>query len=166
MFPLKLGLTKDSFLNMVDIAFYHLTTSPIERVLPVLLQKTLDAGKRAVVAAGSIERVESISSNLWTSNPGGWLPHGSAKEGKPEHQPIWLTTKLENPNAASYLFLIDGVSAESFENFERCFDLFDGNNEEALQAARARWDSFKGIFDHRTYWVQNNRGIWEKRATA
>ena len=151
---------------MVEIAFYHLMTSPIEKVLPVLLQKTLDAGKRAVVVAGTKERLESISLDLWTADPGSWLPHGSTKEGKPEHQPIWLTTNLENPNEASYLFLIDGVSIESPQNFERCFDLFDGNNEEALQAARARWVSLKDVFDDCTYWVQNKRGIWEKKASA
>ena len=151
---------------MIDVAFYQLERSPLEQVLPKLLEKTLDAGKRAVVIAGTIERIESISSILWTSDPASWLPHGSMKDGKPEHQPIWLTTNLENPNEASYLFLIDGASIQSLQGFERCFDLFDGNDEEALQAARTRWVSLKDVFDDCTYWVQNKHGIWEKRAFA
>ena len=148
---------------MLEIAFYHLFATPLEKVLPVLLQKTLDIGKRAVVIVGTTERIESISSILWTSDPGSWLPHGSRIDGSPEHQPIWLTTELENPNEASYLFLIDGTSVESYQDFERCFDLFDGNDEDSLQAARARWVSVKDVCEDRTYWVQNQNGNWEKR---
>ena len=148
---------------MIEIAFYHLLTSPLERVLPVLLQKTLDSEHRAVVIVGSTERIESICSLLWTSDPESWLPHGTKKDGSPEHQPIWLTTKLENPNKATYLFLIDGAAVETYQDFERCFDLFDGNDEESLQAARARWVSVKDVCEDRTYWVQNQKGNWEKR---
>ena len=148
---------------MIEIAFYHLMTSPLESVLPVLLQKTLESGNRAVVIVGTTERIESISSHLWTSDPESWLPHGTKKEGNSEHQPIWLTTELENPNKATYLFLTDGAAVESYQNFERCFDLFDGNDEESLQAARARWASVKDVCEDRTYWVQKQKGNWEKR---
>ena len=55
---------------MTDIAFYHLTRSPLEAALPKLLEKTLDAGKRAVVVAGSEERVENLNNALWTYSQG------------------------------------------------------------------------------------------------
>ncbi|MED5396188.1 MAG: DNA polymerase III subunit chi, partial [Pseudomonadota bacterium] len=42
---------------MTEIAFYHLERSPLERALPKLLEKTLEAGKRALVVVGSVERV-------------------------------------------------------------------------------------------------------------
>ena len=151
---------------MLEIAFYHLFATPLEKVLPVLLQKTLDIGKRAVVIVGTTERIESISSILWTSDPGSWLPHGSRNDGNPEHQPIWLTTELENPNKASYLFLIDGTSVESYQDFERCFDLFDGNEISSVQAARDRWVKLNNQFNDCNYWQQDGQGKWEKKATA
>ena len=151
---------------MAEISFYHLINSTLEEVLPVLLKKTLDAGKRAVVMAGTSERLEALSSILWTAEPDSWIPHGSLKDGHPEHQPIWLTISWENPNQATYLFLTDGATAESLEGFDRCFDLFDGNEIASVQAARDRWTGLKNEFHDRNYRQQNSQGIWEKKASA
>ena len=149
---------------MTEIAFYHLQRSPLENVLPKLLEKTLEAGKRAVVLAGSADRIESLNNALWTVDQNGWLPHGSAKDGNAEEQPIWLTHCEENPNGATYMFMTDGAVAESLENFERCFDLFDGNDEAALGAARQRWTALKDAGHELTYWQQSDQGEWEKKS--
>ena len=66
---------------MTEIAFYHLEKSPLEQVLPKLLEKTLEAGKRALVLAGSEERVEALAGLLWTYSQGAWLPHGTDRGG-------------------------------------------------------------------------------------
>jgi len=49
---------------MTEIGFYHLQRSPLERALPKLLEKVLEAGKRAVVVARSDERVEQLNGIL------------------------------------------------------------------------------------------------------
>ena len=148
---------------MAEIAFYHLQKSPLEAVLQKLLQRTLDQGKRALVLAGSDERVENLTALLWTYDPASWLPHGSAKDTRPEDQPIWLSASDQNANGASFLFLTDGMEADP-ATFERCFDLFDGNDDTALAAARARWKRHKDSGHTLTYWQQNERGAWEKKA--
>lgn len=149
---------------MTDIAFYHLQRSPLEQVLPRLLEKTLAAGKRAVVLAGSEDRVEALAMVLWTYHPDSWLPHGTAKDGQPERQPVWLSPHDENPNGATFLFLTDGMDTENIGGFERCFDLFDGNDDEALAAARERWKTRKEAGHAVTYWQQTERGGWEQKA--
>ncbi len=151
---------------MAEIAFYHLQMTPLENVLPVLLRKTLDAGKRAVVRAGSADRVESLNTELWIADPGGWLPHGSAKDGHAEEQPIWLTAGQDNPNGATFLFLTDGVTVGVLDEIERCFDLFDGHDDAALQAARTRWTSLKESGHDLTYWQQNEAGKWEEKGRS
>lgn len=147
---------------MTAIAFYHLQKSPLEQVLPKLLEKTLESGKRAVVLAGSTDRVESLNTLLWTTNPNGWLPHGTAKDGSAPDQPIWLTDQDENPNGASFLFVTDGVTAGGIDGYERCFDLFDGNDETAVANARARWKTLKEAGHELTYWQQSDQGRWEE----
>ena len=149
---------------MTDIAFYHLQRSPLEQVLPRLLEKTLTAGKRAVVLAGSEDRVEALAMVLWTYHPDSWLPHGTAKDGEADRQPVWLTPHDENPNGASFLFLTDGMDSEHTAGFERCFDLFDGNDVDALAAARERWKARKDAGHAVTYWQQTERGGWEQKA--
>jgi DNA polymerase-3 subunit chi len=149
---------------MTAVAFYHLKHWPLEQALPRLLEKTLAAGKRAVVIASSAERVEALDGLLWTWDPASWLPHGSARDGDPEDQPIWLTDLDENPNGASFLFLTDGASSARVAEFERCFDLFDGNDESSIALARRRWTACKEAGHELTYWQQTETGGWEKKA--
>lgn len=148
---------------MTAIAFYHLQRSPLEKALPKLLEKTLEAGKRAVVMAGSVERVAALNTLLWVYDQGSWLPHGDAGDGNAEDQPVWLTTGDENPNGAAFLFLTDGATSARIGDYERCFDMFDGNDPAAVEAARERWTAFKEAGHELAYWQQTDRGGWEKK---
>ena len=84
-----------------EVNFYHLTRSSLEDALPRLLAKTLQAGERAVVMLGSPERVDALNTHLWTYDPNGFLPHGAARDGEADRQPVWLTHLDENPNGAA-----------------------------------------------------------------
>lgn len=148
---------------MTDVAFYHLQTRPLESVLPKLLERTLAAGKRALVLAASAERVEALAAHLWTYEPDSWLPHGTSRDGSGENQPIWISDRDEVPNGASFLFLVDEASVADLGRFERCFDLFNGNDDAAVAAARRRWQACKSAGHSVTYWQQTPQGRWERR---
>ncbi len=149
---------------MTEIGFYHLRSSPLEKALPRLLEKVVESGHRALVMAGSPERIAWLDSTLWTYDPASFLPHGTERDGKPERQPIYLTAKAENPNAADVLVLIDGVEPEHLPAFARCLDMFDGGDEVAVEAARRRWKAWKAEGHAVTYWQQADGGRWERKA--
>lgn len=149
---------------MTEIGFYHLTASPLEAALPRLLEKVLAGGYKAVVMAGSRERVEALNAQLWTYSPGSFLPHGSASDGNAAEQPIWLTDKDENPNQANVLVLTEGVRSAHIAAFGRCLDLFDGADAEAVARARERWTECRANGFTVTYWQQTAGGGWEKKA--
>ncbi len=151
---------------MSDVRFYHLVRSPLEAVLPKMLEKTLGRDQKAVVMAGSPERVEALNGHLWTYRDRGFLPHGSEKDGFAEDQPIWLTDKDENPNQAEVLFLTDGATSARLGEFQVCAVLFDGTDEAAAAAARAQWRDFSAQGHEVTYWQQSDRGGWDKKASA
>ena len=151
---------------MTDIAFYHLQRSNLEDALPKLLERTLAAGKRALVRAGSTELVEALNAILWTQGKDSWLPHGSAKDGYAEDQPIWLTTDNDNPNGASFIFLTDNIVATDLDQFERCFDLFDGNDDASVTAARTRWKELSEAGHELRYWQQNEQGKWVEKTES
>ncbi len=147
-----------------EIWFYHLERTTLERVLPDLLEKTLARGWRAVVRAGSEERVEALNVHLWTYRPDSFLPHGSAKDGYESEQPVYLTNGDEIPNQADALFLVDGAGAGDLAPFRRCITIFDGRDDEAVNAARAFWKSAKADGYAVTYWQQSAQGRWEQKA--
>jgi DNA polymerase III subunit chi len=148
---------------MAEYGFYHLLTTPLERALPRLLERARAQGHRMVVRAASSERVEHLNALLWTYDDAGFLPHGSARDGNPAEQPIWLSDAQENPNGASILFLVDGVEAGDIADFSRCIDMFDGNDAAAVEAARSRWRRAQAGGHALTYWQQTAAG-WEKKA--
>ena len=149
---------------MVEFAFYQLRRSPLEKALPKLLEKVLESGRRALVLAASEERAETLNAALWTYDQGSFLPHGTAREGRPERQPIFLATDDANANGAQVAVMVDGVAPADPARFERCLDMFDGTDPAALEAARARWRAHKERGDTVTYWEQTERGGWEQRA--
>jgi DNA polymerase-3 subunit chi len=148
---------------MTEIRFYHLQRTALEAALPPMLEKTLERGQRAVVLAGSDERVEHLTDHLWTYSEGGFLPHGSARDGNAALQPVWLTTADENPNEAQVLFLADGATSLKVADYQLCVELFDGNDEGVVQAARARWKTYKDAGHALTYWQQSTAGRWEQK---
>ncbi|HQT64110.1 MAG: DNA polymerase III subunit chi [Acidocella sp. 20-57-95] len=142
---------------MAEIGFYHLTRTDELAALPALLTRTLAVGEKALVLCGSEARVAAVDTALWLAD---WLPHGTAKTPHPQWQPVFISARPENPADAKFLFLLDGVDTD-VNGFARVFDLFDGNNETAVAAARTRWKTAKDAGHAMTYWKQSETG-WAK----
>lgn len=148
----------------MDVYFYHLEHQTLERVLPSLLEKTLARGWRAVVQAGSEDRLEALDMALWTYADDSFLAHGTARIGSASLQPIYLTLGSENPNGAGVRFLVDGAEAQEFAGAERFVYVFDGHDVEALASARGQWSAAKAAGCAVAYWQQSPNGRWEQKA--
>lgn len=149
---------------MTEVLFYHLERQPLERVLPNLLERTLERGWRAVVQCSSEERLDALDSWLWTYRDDSFLPHGTARDGSAAFQPIFLTTGDDNPNGARVRFLVEGAALVGFGDYDRIVHLFDGHEEAAVQQAREEWKRARAAGCDVTYWQQADNGRWEKRA--
>ena len=149
---------------MTEVLFYHLEHQSLERVLPSLVEKTLERGWRAVVQAGSEERVEALDTLLWTYREESFLPHGTKRDGNPASQPVFLTTGEENPNGSQVRFLVDGAEAGELTSYVRVVYLFDGRDTAAVAQAREQWKSARQSGSDVTYWQQSPEGRWEKKA--
>jgi DNA polymerase-3 subunit chi len=147
-----------------EVLFYQLERQPLDRILPGLLEKTLERGWRAVVQAGSKERLEALDALLWTFSEESFLPHGTASDGFAARQPVFLTVEDANPNGAQVRFYVDGAECADFSGYERIVCLFDGHDEGALSLARQQWKAARASGVEVTYWQQNERGRWEKKA--
>ncbi len=149
-----------------EIWFYHLERTSVDRALPELLEKTLARGWRALVRSPDRGRLDHLNGWLWTYRDESFLPHGLAEEPDPERQPVLMTGGLDNPNGAHALFLLDDAEFGPLDGFERCVVMFDGGDQAALGAARARWREAKSLpgAASASYWRQSAEGRWEKQA--
>jgi DNA polymerase-3 subunit chi len=149
---------------MTEIFFYHLQRQPLERVLPTLIEKSLERGWRVVVQAASDERVEALDAHLWTFRDDSFLPHGTWREVDAPEQPVLLTVNDDNPNSAAVRFLIDGapVPADA-DAYARIVLIIDGEDPDAVAVARERWSEGRARGFDVTYWQADEQGRWQRR---
>ena len=152
---------------MAEIRFYHLTETPLERALPMMLERTLERGQRAIVRGVHLDRLRFLDGLLWTVDDAGFLPHGIDGDPDPDQHPVWLTTATDNPNAANVLFLVDGADAptEEMSALETTAILFDGHDPAAIEAARGQWRTVTTGGLAAVYWAQDG-GRWVKKHEA
>lgn len=150
---------------MAQAMFYHLTRSPLEAALPMLLSRSLAAGWHVVVRGTDDARLDWLDQRLWTEGDDSFLPHGRAGGPHDAHQPILLTTGYEIPNGAECLMAVDGaeVSPEEGRALTRVCILFDGNDPTAVEHARRQWKALTGAAIPAQYWSEAS-GRWQKKA--
>src|SRR3546814_6218378 len=68
--------------DALRVDFYHLTRTPVESVLPRLLEKVVSGGERALVVAGDAGLLARLDEQLWRYEPASFLPHGIAGDRK------------------------------------------------------------------------------------
>jgi len=155
---------------MSPVHFYHLTTTPLERALPKLLEKSCLAGYRTLLLADDIMHAR-LDEMLWTYDPASFLPHGVAGTAHDEAQPILITTSLPRKQGVieekkcdntTILLTTNGYTPETLEGFNRIIDLFNGNDDAALASARNRWKQYKDQGQELAYWKQTATGGWER----
>ncbi|MGH6674390.1 MAG: DNA polymerase III subunit chi [Xanthobacteraceae bacterium] len=150
---------------MTEILFYQLKGQTPEQVLPSLVSRSLDRGWRVAVQASSEERIEALDAHLWTWRDDAFLPHGTWREAEAAEQPVLLTVNEDNQNGAAIRFLLDGAGIPADRStYERLVLLFDGDDPEALDAARARWAEAKAEGFEVTYWRMDENGRWQRQA--
>jgi DNA polymerase-3 subunit chi len=138
----------------VIVDFYHLTATPLERVLPTICEKVLQGGGRLLVVAegDALRRLDEL---LWSYSRDSFLPHGRERA---QSQPVLLSETVEAANGAANIALADGRWRDEALGFERTFYFFGG---EALDEARAAWRALKSRAEAEArYWKQDERGKW------
>ena len=143
--------------------FYHLTETPLERTLPMLLGKCREAGWRVAVRGRDAALLESLDAALWQD---GFLPHGMAGGPHDAAQPVLLGVDLV-ADGFSCLMSVGGapVTAAEVGLSERVCILFDGHDDAAVQVAREQWKRLTGQGCAALYWAQED-GRWVKKAES
>ncbi|MGA7805193.1 DNA polymerase III subunit chi [Bradyrhizobium sp.] len=149
---------------MTEILFYHLQNISLESVLPPLLEKSLERGWRVVVQSTSPERTDALDAHLWTYREDSFLPHATWRVADVADQPIVLAVEEGNPNGAKVRFLVDNAALPpDSDQYERLVLVFNGDEPEALAAARSAWTDCKARGFDVTYWQADEHGRWRRR---
>jgi DNA polymerase III subunit chi len=149
---------------MTEVLFYHLQDMTLENVLPPLLEKSLERGWRVAVQSTSEERADALDAHLWTYREDSFLPHSTWRAADADDHPIILLVEESNPNRANVRFLVDNAPLPADSAiYDRVVLVFNGDDTDALTAARNAWTDCKTRGFDVTYWQADERGRWQKR---
>lgn len=150
---------------MGAVMFYQLLRSAPEDMLAVNAPKALAQGWHVMVRGTDPASLDRLDQALWLKGgDDGFLPHGLAGGPHDPDQPV-LLGQGEPSNGARVLALVDGALASDAEiaAMERVWVLFDGNDADRLQAARAQWKAVTLAGHAAQYWSEET-GRWEKKS--
>ena len=147
--------------------FYHLTESPADAVLRVLLPRALGQGWRVELRGRTEETMATLDRALWSGPPTAFLAHGVAGGTADALQPVLLTTGGGAANAPTCVMSVEGaaVTAAEVAAMERVCILFDGHDQGAVETARVQWKTLTGAGISAQYWAQED-GRWAKKAES
>ena len=135
--------------------------------MPKLVQKALEQEYRVLIITEHPEQAKRLDTALWTFEPGSFLPHALATGGdEDKEQPVLLAQDYTDANDATLLICLNGQAFDASPDARlvRILDMFDGYNESALAAARARWKAYKEAGFPVSYIKQQANGSWKKEA--
>ncbi len=151
---------------MGAVYFYHLTDTPLEKTLPMLLDKARDAGWRILVRGTDPAVLARLDELLWTTDSNGFLPHGIAGGPNDADQPIVLAEDLTSGDFACVMSVNGAtITVDEVNERDRCCVLFDGHDEAALNFARGQWKTLTDAGCQAQYWAQED-GRWTKKAES
>jgi DNA polymerase-3 subunit chi len=141
--------------------FYHLTDTPMDQTLPMLLGKARGAGWRVLVRGDDLAVLERLDKLLWQD---GFAPHGMAGGPHDAEQPILLGSGVSADGFACVMSIGGAeVTAAEVAKLDRTCILFDGYDAASLTFARAQWKTLTDAGCAAQYWAQED-GRWTKKA--
>ncbi len=147
---------------MPDIWFYHLERTPLQQVLPELLEKVVQKGWRAYVHGLEDDKIEALSTQLWAHAPASFLAHGREDGDLAARQPILIGPSGQLVNKPDVYVSISAADLPDIGALQRCLIVFEGDDAAHLNWARALWKQLKSGGFPLAYWKQNANGRWEK----
>lgn len=145
--------------------FYHLTDSPLEATLPLLLGKCREAGWRVLVRGSDPALLERLDKVLWEADPNSFLPHGMAGGEHDAQQPVLLGDVPFDGFQCLMSVAGANVMPDEINASDRTCILFDGHDPAAVEFARGQWKTLTDAGVAAKYWAQEN-GRWTQKAES
>jgi DNA polymerase-3 subunit chi len=132
-----------------------------------LLGKCLANDWRVVIQGANLHVMQALDTHLWKGPTDTFLAHGLANGKTDDDQPVLLTVEHSDYQTRQVLMVVDDApfDAADAQQLERVCILFDGNNPQSVDIARAKWKAVLNAGVTAQYWSQES-GSWQKKASA
>jgi DNA polymerase-3 subunit chi len=149
-------------ITLMQVNFYQLTLSPLDKVLPKLLEQIItQKHNRVLLVCPDKSTMRKMDALLWTFAQLSFLPHATEDDPMPEEQPILLTTSAElNLNSANIICTLTYQTPQI--KFEKLLIMFEQDDlSKIIQIKKLHAELQKEDSLQFNYFIQNSSG-WQK----
>ena len=149
---------------MNEAYFYHLTRQTVDQALMPLLDKCLSKKWRVLLRGRTAAQIKDLDEKLWYGGAESFLPHGLSGSENELDQPILLAQE-DKVFPHDCLICIGGatITLHEAQNAARVCFLFQDDNAEDMQIARAQWKTLTDAGTAAQYWSQE-QGSWSLKS--
>jgi len=109
---------------MQQFSLYYALSAAIDKTVCTLTGKSYERNLRMVILVSNLEAQENLNKTLWTYSQKEFIPHGSNLDPLPSSQPVYITDKLERPNEADMLIIVNSDDIIKILNNNAYISLF------------------------------------------
>jgi DNA polymerase-3 subunit chi len=146
---------------MTEVYFYHSTAFPVEKTIAKLVEKIYGLKQNIIILCQDTNLIQIIDDLLWSYSTKTFLAHATEFDPSPQQQPIYITSKEENPNNSTVLISIGENIPNFYRDFEKYITIF-ANSDSEVQSARARYKHLKNENMSLKYFKQKDDGTWDQ----
>ncbi len=129
---------------MTVVKFATLERQEKIRLLCRLAEDQFNAGKRVLIRVQDDNQAVSLDRFMWTWDKGAFLPH-AFNNGSVDclEEPIVITVREDNPNAAPVLIMGQPCSLDYLRRFELVIDFAEVYDKQLAELSRERFRLYR-----------------------
>ncbi len=129
---------------MTTVKFAKLERPEKARLLCRLAEEQYSNGKRVLIRVQDDNQAVSLDRFLWTWDKGAFLPH-AFNNGSVDclDEPIVISVREDNPNAAAILIMGHPCCADFIRNFELVIDFAEVYDKQLAELSRERFRFYR-----------------------
>ncbi len=139
----------------------YLVLSPVEKIIPRLLEKVYEAGERCLFHVPSEEEAEEWNKLLWTYTQKSFLPHGTTKDVYPERHPIWISSKMQNINNSSVFLTMEALKDIPATHFTKIIYVLCIHTQDGITLAQQHIKEYTNKKLNLKIWRQTPDSKWQ-----
>ena len=141
--------------------FYNASHRDVVADIAWLTENIFKKNNRIIIFCTDQETAELVDEFLWSYRDDSFIPHSLKKYGEASHNPILVTTDLDEGYDHNVLLAFNGVliKKNDWQRFAKIYYFFDDQDIKEKENARSMWKIFSSLDVDCKYWI-NEKNKW------
>ncbi len=161
---------------MTKISCYHTLTEDLAKTFCKLTEKCYYSNSNTLVITRNDDYSKSLDRSLWTYSKKHFIPHATTEDTRSNEQPVFITTKIENPNDSEIIIfvnahkeiILESIAKNSKINLNKInklIFLYDETQKTQNSEIKKIIDTSQIKVSEMNFFIKSPKGLWQESAS-